>query len=238
MLPVICLDAYFEHCNLNLHEKWRRKTLSSGWKRAISIVQKDSLKVVVSRKESKTHFEKKGEPFISCLTFQCFPMVRMHSPRRCRWRAPSGNFGTSSAKFCFLCFCAFWNVEKCVSRENGEHALDHFSWSYRIWNQFLKWRQRHLVTGHFFGRKNVEKIYVACNLPRCTFWAFQSESPCKVTQKNVVIRLKRAISIVQKDSLKVVVSRKESKKHFFLKRRKMRFARKWGTRPRSFFLIL
>ena len=36
-----------------------------------------------------------------------FPMVRNHSPRRCRWRAPSGIFGTSSAKFCFLCFCAF-----------------------------------------------------------------------------------------------------------------------------------
>ena len=27
MLPVICLDAYFQHSNLNLHAKWRRKTL-------------------------------------------------------------------------------------------------------------------------------------------------------------------------------------------------------------------
>ena len=52
-------------------------------KRAISIVQKDSLKVVVSRKESKTHFEKKGEPFNQFPTFQSFPMVRKHSPRRC-----------------------------------------------------------------------------------------------------------------------------------------------------------
>ena len=41
----------------------------------------------------------------------------------------------------------------------------------------------------------------------------------------------RAISALQREILLFVFLR-------FLKRRKMRFARKWGTRPRSFFLIL
>ena len=61
MLPVICLDAYFEHSNLN----------------QFRLCKKTFEKSLQVEKESKTHFANKCEPLISFLTFQGFPMVRL-----------------------------------------------------------------------------------------------------------------------------------------------------------------
>ena len=47
-------------------------------------------------------------------------------------------------------FFAIWNVERRVSRKNGEYALDYIFWSVRIWPQFLNLLWRHAVNGRLF----------------------------------------------------------------------------------------
>ena len=71
---------------------------------------------------------------------ECFrTLASKHREEASQYRlgGPSGSFATFNANRCIWLFFGLCEVEKRVLENSGKHALDHFSWSIRIWAQFL-----------------------------------------------------------------------------------------------------
>ena len=81
----------------------------------------------------------------------------------------------------------------------------------------------------FPWRKNVEKVYVACNPPQSMFWASQSESLRKVTLKTLLVGQKNAISRLH--------SRRKTSKNWFFGRLECPFVVSTPLRMREFLAV-